>query len=234
MHNKVLHAELSEHLNVSEDTIRRDLQELAEEGKIIKVRGGAISKSFHMYSYQASEIYKYQEKTSIARKAVSMLSDGMMVLISGGTTALELARILPPTLNVTFFTNSLSTAMQLAEHPVSETIFIGGRISNNAKVSTGGEVVSMLRSIRPDLCLMGTNSIDTRIGLSDSDWEVVEVKKEMIRSAKQVAVMAISEKLGTTQNIRICSIFDLDYLITELDPEHDKLAPYRTADLKLI
>ena len=234
LHNKVLHADLSRQLQVSEDTIRRDLQELSEEGKLVKVRGGALSKSFHVYSYKESEIYKYAEKTTIARKAVTLLSDGMLVLISGGTTNLEVARILPPELQVTFYTCSLPTALQLAEHPNSDTIFVGGRISKNAKISTGGQVVTTLRDIRPDLCLMGTNSLAPSLVLTDSDWEVVEVKKTMIQVSDQVAVLSISDKLQSTQKIRVCGIDEVDYLITELSPDEPILAPYHQAGLKLL
>ncbi|MCB0582653.1 MAG: DeoR/GlpR transcriptional regulator [Phaeodactylibacter sp.] len=232
--NKVLHADLSKKLAVSEDTIRRDLQELAEEGKLVKVRGGALSKSFQTNSYRGGDIYKYQEKTAIARKAVPLFSNGMLVLISGGTTTVELARILPPELEVTFYTPSLLVALQLAEHPNSETILIGGRISRNAKISTGGEVISVLHDIRPDLCLIGTNSIDARIGVTDSDWEVVDVKRAMIKASEKVAVLAISEKLDNAQKIRIAPIDEVDYLITELDPGHALLGPYKAAGIQVI
>lgn len=234
IHNKVLHADLSEHLNVSEDTVRRDLQELADEGMLVKVRGGAISKSFHVYSYKESQIYAYHEKTTIARKAISLLCDGMLVLISGGTTNLELSRILPPDLKATFFTVSLPNAMQLAEHPSCETIFIGGRISGSAQISTGGEVIKKLMDIRPDLCLLGANSVDPIAGVTDSDWDVVEVKQMMVSVSKKVAALAIFEKLNSAQKMKVCSLSELDYLITELDPEDESLNSYRNSGLKLL
>lgn len=234
LRNKVLHNDLSKQLQVSEDTIRRDLQELADEGKVIKVRGGALSKSFHVNSYKGAPIYKYEEKTTIARKAIPLLSDGMLVLISGGTTTLELARILPQELQLTFYTPSLLTALQLAEHPNSETIFIGGRISKNAKISTGGEVVSSLSEIRPDICLMGTNSIDARVGLTDTDWEVVDVKKAMIAVSEKVAILTISDKLGSTQKIRIAPTYEINYLITELNPDNTLLGPYAHAGIEVL
>ncbi len=158
----------------------------------------------------------------------------MLVLISGGTTCLELARNLPDDLKITFYTNSLSTAMQLADHPLSDTILIGGKVSRNAKISTGGEVVSSLRGIRPDLCIMGTNCIDSRMGLTDSDWEVVDVKKEMIHVSQKVAVVTITEKLETTQNIQVAPIHNIDYLITELPPESDNLITYKNSGVKVI
>ena len=234
IHNKVMHADLSEHLNVSEDTIRRDLQELDEEGMLVKVRGGAISKSFHVYSYKESQIYAFQEKTTIASKAISLIQDGMLVLISGGTTNLEVARILPPDLKATFFTVSLPTALQLAEHPNCETIFLGGRISSSAQISTGGEVIRKMLDIRPDLCLLGANSVDVTRGVTDSEWDVVEVKQTMVKVSKKTAALAISEKLNTSQKMKVCSMEDIDYLITERSPNDPYLAHYSKAGLKIL
>ncbi len=229
IHNKVLLSDLSDKFNVSDDTIRRDLQELADAEKIIKVRGGALSKSYHVYSYAEKDIYAYHEKTIIARKAIGLMRDGMIILISGGSTNLEIARILPPDLKVTFLTISLSTAMQLLEHPNSETIFIGGYLSKTAKISIGGTVVQKLLDVKPDLCFMGTNGINTIHGITDSDWEVVTVKKAMIRAAGSLVVSTISEKLNSTQKIKVCGLSDIDYLITELNPEHELIQPYRNS-----
>ena len=234
IHNKVLLSDLSDKFSVSDDTIRRDLQELAEAEKVIKVRGGALSKSYHVYSYKEHDIYAYQEKTIIAQKAISLMRDGMIILISGGSTNLEICRILPPDIKVTFFTISLSSAMQLLEHPNSETIFIGGQLSKTAKVSTGGEVIQKLMDIRPDLCFMGTNGIDVTRGITDSDWEVVTVKKAMIRSASKVVISTISEKLNTSQKINVCNLSEIDYLLTELHSENELLNPYKNNGLKVL
>jgi DeoR/GlpR family transcriptional regulator of sugar metabolism len=234
IHNKVLLADLSRKLAVSEDTIRRDLQDLSDAGQIIKVRGGALSRSYQMYSYRENDIYAYQEKTIIAGKAVSMLRDGMLVLMSGGSTNLEIARILPPELRVTFLTVSLSTAMQLLDHPNSDVIFIGGQLSKTARISVGGEVVHTLQDVRPDICLMGTNGLDARAGITDSDWEVVTIKKTMVRVSQKVVVHAIAEKLNSEQKIKVCALNEVDTLITELNPKSDLLEPYRQAGIEVI
>ncbi|GJM34777.1 MAG: DeoR family transcriptional regulator [Saprospiraceae bacterium] len=234
IHNKVLMSDLSQQLNVSEDTIRRDLQELGDADKLIKVRGGALSKSYHVYTYQENDIYAYQEKTIIAGKAISLLRDDMLVLISGGSTNLEIARILPPDLRVTFLTISLTTAMQLVEHPNSETIFLGGPLSKTSKISLGGQVVQALHEIRPDLCLLGANGLDAKAGITDSDWEVVAVKKAMIQASSKVAILSISEKLNSIQKMKVCGLEKVDYLITELHPDHESLQTYRVGSLKLL
>ncbi|MGN6164860.1 MAG: DeoR family transcriptional regulator, partial [Flavisolibacter sp.] len=76
LHNKVLSADLSQHIHVSDDTIRRDLQELAEEGKLIKVHGGALSPSFHHGNLSSQDVYSYTQKRIIAQKAASLIEDG--------------------------------------------------------------------------------------------------------------------------------------------------------------
>ncbi|MFM8450502.1 MAG: DeoR/GlpR family DNA-binding transcription regulator [Haliscomenobacter sp.] len=234
IHNKVILADLSQKLQVSEDTVRRDIQELADAGRIIKVRGGALSKSYQVYTYKEHDIYAYQEKTIIARKAISLLRDGMLVLISGGSTNLEIARILPPDLKVTFLTISLTTAMQLLEHPSSETIFIGGQLSKTAQIAVGGEVVQSLHEFIPDICFLGVNGIDTQEGLTENDWEVASIKKAMIRVSKKVYALSIAEKLNSVQKIKVGSVNQIDALITELAPEHELLTPYRNLGLHLL
>lgn len=234
IHNKVLLSDLSQKFEVSEDTVRRDLQELSDADRIIKVRGGALSKSYHVYSYKEHDIYAYQEKTIIARKAISLLRDGMLVLITGGSTNLEIARILPDELKITFVTVSLSTAMQLNEHPNSETIFLGGHLSKTAKISVGGEVVQKLNEIKPDICFLGTNGIDAKEGITDSDWEVVTIKKAMIKASKKTVILTITEKLNSEQKIKVCDIDKIDTLITELNPEHEALEPYHKTNLEIL
>jgi DeoR/GlpR family transcriptional regulator of sugar metabolism len=234
IHNKIVLPDLSVKFDVSEDTIRRDIQELDEEGQLIRVRGGALSKSFQSYTYRHSDIYAYKEKTIIASKAISLLHDEMMVLISGGTTNLEVARLLPDNLKITFFTPSIPTALQLMDKPNCETIFLGGRLSNQAKISVGVEVISTLMHIRPDLCLLGTNSFDYRAGLTDSDWDVVAIKKSMVEASAKVALLTISEKLNTSQKLRICGPESLDYLITELEPDSEMLEPYKKLNIRVL
>src|SRR5690606_31341663 len=112
LHNKVLSSDLSVQLDVSEDTIRRDLNELSESGKILKVHGGALSKSFH-YPFQQVDAYAKDAKKEIARKTLGLIQNGMILLASGGTTMIELARMIPDSLSCTFFTVSPLVALEL-------------------------------------------------------------------------------------------------------------------------
>jgi DeoR/GlpR family transcriptional regulator of sugar metabolism len=106
LHNRILSSDLSASINVSEDTVRRDLQELSDNGKIIKVHGGALSKSFHS-TFNSAKVYALERKKVIAQKAASLIKDGMFVMTTGGTTIIELAKALPENLHATFITGSL-------------------------------------------------------------------------------------------------------------------------------
>lgn len=233
IHNKILSSDLCVQLNVSEDTIRRDLQELSEENKLIKVHGGALSNSFH-FTLQNNDIYSLSEKRIIAHKAAQLIQDGMFVLLSGGSTIRELVKALPPDLNATFITVSIPTALELLSHPNIEVIFLGNKLLKNAQIAVGAEVVQKLGTLKADLCFLGTNSIDVQNGITDLEWEVIEVKKAMIRAANKTISLAISEKLNSVQRLQVCPLSELDLLITEMQPDNELLVPFREAGLKVI
>ena len=226
LHNKVLSSDLSAQLQVSEDTIRRDLNNLAEIGKIEKVHGGALSKSFH-FPYQLNEVYAQESKKEIARKAVELLTEGMVVLTGGGTTMIEIARMIPDTLEATFFTISPLVALELSERRLLTVILVGGQLSKNAHINMGAKTVTELAEIKVDLCFLGANGIDLQEGITDSDWEVVQVKKAMIRSSRRLAIMSLGEKLGSVQKMKVCDLTALDYLITEREADDEVIAAYK-------
>jgi DeoR/GlpR family transcriptional regulator of sugar metabolism len=234
LHNRVLSSVLSHEIKVSEDTIRRDLQELSEEGKLIKVHGGALSPSFNQLFYSPKTVYSYQQKTAIAKKAVSLIKNEMFILTSGGSTILELARALPPQLKATFITGSIPAILEYMDHPNIDVIVIGDKISKNSKLTTGGDAINKIKQIKADLCFLGTNAIDLTHGITDNDWEVVQIKKAMIESSQKVISLTISEKINTTQPIKICNVADTDVLITELPADDPVLKPYLKTGIEII
>jgi DeoR/GlpR family transcriptional regulator of sugar metabolism len=130
-------------------------------------------------------------------------------------------------LNATFFTCSLNAAIEFAHHPSIEVVMIGDKISKDAMLTTGANAVQTIESIQADLCILGINSLDTNFGLSENDWEVVQIKKAMIKASKKTVCIGISEKLNSQQKIKVANIEDIDMLITELDPKHPSLAPFK-------
>lgn len=233
LHNSVLSTDLSTSINVSEDTIRRDLNELADSGKVIKVHGGALSKSFNSF-YLRSDVYDVDSKKIIAEKAATLIKDGMFVLTGGGTTIIEMARLLPENLKATFLTGSIPAAYEYSQHPNIEVIFIGDKIAKKSQIAVGGEAITRIKHIKADLCFLGINALDPEHGITDNDWDVVQVKKAMIESSAQTVVMTISEKLHSHQRIRIGGVDEIDILITELDPSDHLLDPFRLNSLTIL
>jgi DeoR family transcriptional regulator, fructose operon transcriptional repressor len=232
--NRVLLVDMAKKLDVSEDTIRRDLNHLDEQGKIKKVHGGAISSSFHLYSYREDQIYAHEHKSIIASKAHQLLQDSFVIVMSGGTTNLEVARLLPDNLKLTIFTPSLPIAMQLLEHPMIETIFVGGKLSKDAQIAVGGDAIRTLSQIKADLCFLGMGNLDAETGLSEFDWEVVQLKKAMIESAKKVVVLTISEKINSSQRFNVCPTTSIRTLVTELEPSNALLHSFKKKGLEIL
>lgn len=232
--NRVLLTDLAAKLNISEDTVRRDLKYLDELGKIRKVHGGAISNSFQIYTYKEQEIYAHEIKSVIAKKAQVLLKEGQVIFITGGTTNLEFARLFPKNLKATIFTPSLPVAMQLLEHPDIQTIFIGGRLSHQAQIALGGEAIQTISQVRADLCFLGTGRLDPVHGLSEFDWEVVQLKKAMIAASRKVVSLTISEKINSSQIYKVCNTQAVHTLVTELNPQDPFLLPFKKLGLEIL
>ncbi|HLZ88052.1 MAG TPA: DeoR/GlpR family DNA-binding transcription regulator [Puia sp.] len=234
LHNQVLSTSLSQELDVSEDTIRRDLQDLADSQKLIKVHGGALSLSYSDYRHPANPIYAHAQKKLIARKAAALIQNDMFITTTGGTTLIELARHLPQNLKATFISGSLPVTLEYCHHPLIDVILIGDKVSKNARITVGGEAIARIRQIKADICFLGINAIDVQHGITDNDWEVVQVKKAMIESAKKVICLTISEKINSFQPFHVCPVEDLDMLITELPPDDPLLEPFRQKGIEIV
>ncbi|WP_224484456.1 DeoR/GlpR family DNA-binding transcription regulator [Robertkochia aurantiaca] len=233
VHSRIQLSDIADSLGVSIDTVRRDVKELDDNKKLKKVHGGAISLGYNTFPFNHSDIFNREKKSFIAQKAIPLIKENSVVLMSGGTTNLELARLLPPKLHVTVFTPSLPIALQLLAHPNAEVIFIGGKISKDAQLSVGASTVQELSQIRADICFLGTGYLDVNHGLTEFDYEVVQIKKAMIKSSRKNVLLCISDKLNSAQRFKTCDIDAIDCLITELDPEDQILKPFSNFDVLL-
>lgn len=125
-----------------------------------------------------------------------------------------------------FFTISPLVALELAEKDNIDVILVGGKLSRNTNIVTGAQVINELSEIRVDLCLLGTNSLSVDEGITDSDWEVVQIKRAMIKASQKVVILSIAEKLNSNQKMRVAPLRDVSYLVTDLDPDNHKLKEF--------
>lgn len=234
LHNRVLLTDIAEKLDVSIDTVRRDVKELDGENRLRKVHGGAVSLGFANYSPARNNVYALNEKTTIAEKAVKLIGDNSVILIDGGTTCLELARLLPQNLSITCFTLSLPVAMELLNKPNVETIFIGGVLSKDSQISIGANTIHNLSQIKVDFGFIGTGYVDANFGLTEFDWDIVQTKKAVIKASKKAILLCISEKLNSQHRYKTCDISEIDAMVTELEPEHPLLGAFKNQEITLL
>lgn len=231
---KVTTNRLAETMNVSVDTIRRDLNEMAQKGLLAKVHGGAVASIQKLYYYNDHVVKHQREKDIIARKAAALLYNGMSIIISDGTTNLAFARRIPKNLQATVITYCLPIAMELTELPNVEIVFLGGKIEKKSMVSLGMDVQNKFSDMHVDLCFLGTGSIGHVEGITEGAYEVSQIKKAIVKASDKVISLATSDKLGLRQTYGVCPVSELDMLITELDPNDDKLLHFRQAGIHVI
>lgn len=231
---KVYLGHLSTLLNVSEDTVRRDIKELADQGLLKSVRGGAVPHSPGPHHFRDRMKYDNEQKQIVATKALNSLKDGQVVIFDGGTSTMLIAQMLPKDLRLTVITNSFPIASLLEEHEYVEVLFAGGRLLKNSFVTIGNDAIQFFKKFRADICLLGICSIHAELGITGPDFEESEVKRTMIESSREVIALATSEKLGTAEAYYVCPTERLSAIITDQPGDHEDFKVYADMGIRMI
>ena len=218
---------LSAELKLSEDTIRRDLRELAAAGLLQRVHGGALPASPAVVDFVGRQHLANKGKVAIGRAAAEMIQKGQVVLLDGGTTAVQVARHIPQHLQATVVTHSPSVAVELAQHQKIEVIVIGGKLFKHSVVAMGVMALEQIVRIRADIYFMGVTGVHPEAGLTTGDFEEAAIKQALSRSAAETIVLASAEKMGAASAYLVMPLADLSGLITEKSIPARSLAPYR-------
>lgn len=206
---------LSIRLGVSDDTIRRDLSELEDKGLLVKVHGGAISRSLIPLPIHERISIEQEAKTRLAKRAVNLLQNGQVILIDGGSTNLALAKLIPHELALEVFTNSLPLATILCDHPNIKLHFLGGVLLKSSQVSLGALVIDQLAPLRADLFFMGVAAIHQQFGATVPHYDEVLVKRKMLAHSKATVVMATKQKVQVVEKFKVCDLSSINYLFEE-------------------
>ncbi len=225
---------LSQELGLSEDTIRRDLRELAHEGLLQRVHGGALPVSPAIANFAGREDILQDEKAALGKAAARLIKNGQVIILDGGTTAVQVARQLPKNLKATIVTHSARTALELIDYPEIEIVLIGGRLFKHSIVSVGAAALDAISHIRADIYFMGVTGIHPEAGLSTGDLEEAYVKLALSKQAAETIVLASHEKLGTASQYVVTSLNDISGLIVEQSVSEEMLSPYRQLGLSII
>lgn len=220
---RLIATELAASLGISEDSIRRDLRDLAADGLLIRVHGGALPASPTHRPLQDRQSLHPEAKRRLAAAAAGLIQRGMVVIVDGGSTHAALVECLALDLRCTIVTHSPAIAARLEAHCGIEIILIGGRIYRHSMVATGATTQAGYALLRADLCLLGVTGVHAETGLTTGDPEEAALKRQMMQSAAETVVLATSDKLDTTSPWIIAPLTAISTLITP-DPRPDWLA----------
>lgn len=210
---RVIATDASQSLGVSEDTIRRDLRELAKDGHLKRVHGGALPISPAVAAFSSRIAIADTEKAEIGIHAARMIENGQLVFLDGGTTAVHVARNLRADLRATIITHSLNVALELVNHAHVTVEIIGGRLFRHSVVTVGAATLAWLSRYRPDVCFIGATGVHPDQGITTGDSEEAEVKRSVISMSGASYILASSEKIGAVSSFEITTFQDVDGII---------------------
>jgi len=233
-HGQVTVTDLSREWEVSEDTIRRDLRDLAEEGLVQRVHGGALPVSQALGNYERRETISSEVKTRLGEAAARLIRSGQVVAIDGGTSNLQLVRAIKRDLAFTVVTHSPIIAAELRGNPLVDILLIGGRIFRHSQVAVGSETVEAISRLRVDTFFLGATGLHPATGVTTGDWEEAAVKRAFCRAAADTILMVSPEKWGAASTYQIIPTSELSMLVVEASVPEESLEPYRRLGLEII
>lgn len=221
---QVVAKQLSNELGLSEDTIRRDLRELAAEGLLQRVHGGALPASPTVAALDVRRGMAVTAKSALGARAAGLIQAGQTVFFDGGTSNVEIVRHLPQEFAFTAITHSPTIAVELESRPLVDVILIGGRMFRHSMVAVGALAVEAITRIRADVFFLGVTGVHAEEGLTTGDAEEAAIKRALIGRAGETMVLATSDKLGTVSPYRIAGLDEVATLLVETDADSDKVA----------
>lgn len=204
--------DLALRFDVSEMTVRRDLEALAADGLLERVRGGAVVIG-NEEPFAQTRVERQAEKARIARAAADMVTDGQTVIIDVGTTTLQLAGELRKR-DLTVITTNLAVYDELFDAPGITLVLTGGQVRRNYRSLVGFMAEEALRNMSADLAFLGASGIDSRLRIRDSTLIEVPIKRAMLSAAHRSVLLLDSAKFGTG-GFDICGAADLDTVVTD-------------------
>jgi len=231
---RVLAAELAREFKTSEDTIRRDLRDMAAAGLCRRVYGGALPLSPASGTLAARLTEAPERKAALGRAAAGLVAPGQTLFIDAGSTNSAIARALPPGLGVTVVTNAPSVAEALVARPGVELVLIGGRVDPRTGAALGARAFRDARDIRVDLAFLGACAVDAEAGVASFEAEEAEFKRLVAGQATAVVAAVTNEKLGTAAPFFVMPVAALTHLVVEADAPEAALAPVSASGVHVL
>jgi len=231
---KVDYESLSADLNVSEDTIRRDVESLHHNGLVLRVRGGAIAPSRNPLSFEDRTKFLAEEKNTIAVKAQPLIQDGQTIFMDGGSTICAVASHLPANSSFRLVTNNMALVPIISRYRHIELILLGGNYDRETATNTGVQTCSEAARYIADLYLMGTCALQKDFGITAVFQADGEVKRSMLKNAVKTYALGNYAIFNSMAHFKVCELNEISGLITELATDDRKLDEFRNLGLRLM
>jgi DeoR family fructose operon transcriptional repressor len=227
-------AQIARDLDVTNETVRKDLIQLERQGLLRRVHGGAVPIGDLTYEPDVVARTEYaEEKERIAKAALAHLPASGSIIIDAGSTTLRMAGLFPDDRELTVFTNALPIAMALLARPHLTVYPIGGRLRSRTVATVGSWTARMLADINVDVAFLGTNGISLERGLTTPDPAEAEVNHLMLGAARRRILLADHSKVGLLSLCKHADLTDIDLFITDTGIPADRLAALETAGLNV-
>lgn len=231
---RVIAGDLAREFNTSEDTIRRDLRDMAAAGLCRRVYGGALPLSPASGTLRQRQGENFERKAALGRAAAALVGPGQVLLIDAGSTNAAIARALPPGLAITVITNAPDIAAELTGRPGVELVMIGGRVNPRSGATLGARALNDAREMRADLAFLGACAIDAVGGVAAFGADEAEFKRRVAERAKATAIAVTNDKLGTGAPFDVMPASALAHLIAEADAPKSALEPFYKLGVQVI
>jgi len=227
---------LAAQLNVSEATVRRDLEAMQAQGMLQRTHGGAmlLRPTTFEVSFDESQSKALTEKRAIGRRAAALVQEGESIIIESGSTTLELARCLVDVRKLTVLTNSLAICKELAVNEGIEVMVLGGTLRRQSESLVGPWVSEILGSIRVDKAFLGANGLSADFGISAPNVFTAESRRAMISASRIRVALADHSKIGVESLYRVAPLDALDFLVTDTEAGDSQLEPIREMGVEVL
>ncbi len=226
--------DLADMLNVSRETVRRDLLALAETGQVNRVHGGAVLPETRSEEpFRQRMTAKRRDKSEIARTAARLIRPGQTIMVDAGTTTAIFARELAKLSDVSVITNSLDIATTL-QGAGREVLLLGGRMAADVPATVGELTLSEIRRFHADLCFSAPVAVHPAMGAFFYDLQEAEIAITMVAQARRSVLLADQGKLGETSRVRSWETGEIGTLVTNPAADADHLAAFREAGVDVV
>jgi DeoR/GlpR family transcriptional regulator of sugar metabolism len=231
---RVVAKDVAAELGVSEDSVRRDLREMAAAGLCQRVYGGALPASPATADYPARRRVEVDSKRRVAAAAAALIKPGDTAILDGGTTALAVTEALPLDLRATIVTHSPTVASALAAHEGVEIYLLGGRVFRHSMVACGAAAAEAAQAVHADLFLLGVTGVHADAGLTTGDADEAAMKRALARRAADTYVLASAEKIGAASRFTVLPLTAVAGVVTDADPDDETVQRLTGAGVPII